>query len=282
MSITVLDPGALCTVQDRGRPGWAHLGVARSGALDAPAGALANRLLGNPPDAAVLETTLTGIRFRTSAPLWFAVTGAACAVRVAGRTVAYGAAVYAEPGAEVEVGPATDGVRSYVALAGGVDVPPVLGSRSTDTLAWVGPPRVEEGTELPVGPAPGRPRDHDTPRPRSHGPLRLRPGPREDWFAPGSVAALCAATYTVDPDSNRVGLRLSGPPLERVRTDELASEGMVLGAVQVPPDGQPVVLLADHPVTGGYQVIGVVHPDDVPRCAQVRPGEQVRFTPDPG
>ncbi len=256
--------------------------MSRSGALDAPAADLANRLLGNPPDAAVLETTLTGIRFRTSEPFWFAVTGATCAVRVAGRTVAYGAAVYAEAGAEIEVGSATDGVRSYVALAGGVDVPPVLGSRSTDTLAWVGPPRVEEGTELPVGPAPGRPRDHDTPRPRPHGPLRLRPGPREDWFAPGAVAALCAATYTVNPDSNRVGLRLSGPSLERVRTDELASEGMVLGAVQVPPDGQPVVLLADHPVTGGYPVIGVVHPDDVHRCAQVRPGEQVRFTPDRG
>ena len=282
MSIVVLDPGALCTIQDRGRAGWAHLGVARAGALDAPAAALANRLVGNGPDAAVLETTMTGLRFRTSAPLWLAVTGAACPVRVSGRPAAHGAAVYAPAGAEVVVGPATTGVRSYVALAGGVDVPEVLGSRSTDTLAWVGPPRVEEGTELPIGPAPARPRDHDTPRPAAGGPLRLRPGPREDWFADGAVDQLCRTTYEVAADSNRVGLRLSGPPLERRRDDELASEGMVLGAVQVPPDGQPVVLLADHPVTGGYPVIGVVHPDDLPRCGQLRPGESVRFTRDRG
>jgi biotin-dependent carboxylase-like uncharacterized protein len=278
----VVDPGALATVQDRGRPGWAHLGVPRAGALDAPAAALGNRLVGNDVDAAVVETTLTGIRLRVGAGLWFAVTGAPCEVAVGGRTVAFGAPVYAGSGSEVVVGPARSGVRSYLAVAGGVDVPPVLGSRSTDTLAWVGPPRLAAGTELSVGELHGEPRDHDTPRPVAAGPLRLSPGPREDWFAPGAVAALCAAAYAVTADSNRVGLRLAGPTLQRRRTDELASEGVVLGAVQVPPDGQPVVLLADHPVTGGYPVIGVVSAADLHRCAQLRPGETVRFTPDRG
>jgi biotin-dependent carboxylase-like uncharacterized protein len=282
MTLTVLDPGVLATVQDRGRPGWAHLGVPRAGALDAPAAELANRLVGNDPDAAVVETTLAGMRVRTGTGLWLAVTGAPCDVLVGGRPVAFGAAVYADSGSEVVLGPARSGVRSYLAVAGGIDVPAVLGSRSTDTLAWVGPPRLAAGTVLPVGRRRGEPRDHDTPRPAPTGPLRLRPGPREDWFAPGAVDALCATTYTVSADSNRVGLRLTGAPLERRRTDELASEGMVLGAVQVPPDGQPVVLLADHPVTGGYPVIGVVETADLHRCAQLRPGDSVRFTRQPG
>ena len=172
------------------------------------------------------------------------------------------------------------GVRSYVAVAGGIAVPPVLGSRSTDTLAWVGPPRVEAGAVLPVGEPAGQPRPLDTPRPPRAGPLRLTAGP------PGGLVRrrrastlLCGTTYTVHADSNRIGLRLvrarrsSGP-----RTGELPSEGMVLGAVQVPPSGQPVVFLADHPATGGYPVIGVVDPDDLWQCAQLRPGDEVRFT----
>ena len=210
------------------------------------------------------------------------MTGAPCEVVIGGRPVAFGSPVYAESGSEVLLGPARSGVRSYLAVAGGIAVPEVLGSRSTDTLAWVGPPRLTAGTVLPVGRSHADPRDHDTPRPARPGPLRLRAGPRDDWFAPGAVEALCATAYTVSTDSNRVGLRLGGARLDRRRRDELASEGMVLGAVQVPPDGQPVVLLADHPVTGGYPVIGVVAPEDVHRCAQLRPGETVRFTRERG
>jgi allophanate hydrolase subunit 2 len=159
-------------------------------------------------------------------------------------------------------------------------VPPVLGSRSTDTLAWVGPPRVEDGTTLPVGPPAAPPSALDTPRPPAPGPVRLTPGPRADWFAGDALERLCAASYVVSADSNRVGLRLDGPRPERVRDDELPSEGMVLGAVQVPPGGQPVVLLADHPPTGGYPVLAVVHPDDLWQCGQLRPGEELRFVRD--
>ena len=282
MSILVADPGALTTVQDLGRSGWAHLGVPRAGALDAPAAALANRIVGNPQDAALLETTLTGLTFEAERGHWFAVTGARCSVTVGGTPAAHGEAVFAEPGSVVRIGPAEAGLRSYVAIAGGIAVEPVLGSRSTDTLAWVGPPRLDQGSRLPVGRPSGHPQPHDTPRPPPRGPLRVLRGPRADWFSGDVVAALCATAYTVGEASNRIGLRLEGEALERSRQGELASEGMVLGAVQVPPDGKPVVFLADHPVTGGYPVVAVVRPEDLAQCAQLRPGDQVRFTRDRG
>jgi biotin-dependent carboxylase-like uncharacterized protein len=280
-TLTVVVAESLVTVQDRGRVGLAHLGVPRAGALDRPAAELANRLLGNPPEQAVLEVTLGGFAVRTDAGRWMAVTGAPCPVTVDGEPVAHAQAVWVRAGGELRLGPPSSGVRSYVAVAGGLDVEPVLGSRSTDTLAWVGPERVVEGTVLGVGRPTGDPQPHDTPRPRRPGPLRVTPGPRHDWFAEDAIEALCAASYEVAADSNRVGLRLRGRALRRVREGELASEGMVLGAVQVPPDGQPVVFLADHPPTGGYPVIGVVRAEDLWQCAQLRPGEEVRFTPEP-
>jgi allophanate hydrolase subunit 2 len=168
-------------------------------------------------------------------------------------------------------------VRSYVAIGGGLEVAPVLGSRSTDTLAWVGPPQVQDGVRLPVGVPDGPPAPLDTPRSRARGPVRITPGPRADWFAEDALDRLCAAAYVVARDSNRVGLRLDGLAPRRTREGELPSEGMVLGAVQVPPGGQPVVLLADHPPTGGYPVLAVVHPEDLWLCGQVRPGEQLGF-----
>ncbi|GGO69423.1 biotin-dependent carboxyltransferase family protein [Nocardioides deserti] len=279
MSLQVLAAGHLTTVQDRGRPGWASLGVPRAGALDAPAADLANRLVGNPADAAVLEVSLGGLAVRTDRDCWVAVTGAEGPVTVDDLPRGHARPERLRAGALLEVGTPWRGVRSYVAVAGGIAVEPVLGSRSTDTLAWVGPPRVQAGAVLPVGEPAGPPAPLDTPRPGRPRTLRLHPGPRADWFAGDPIAAMCHAAYTVEEASNRVGLRLAGPPLERVRTGELASEGMVLGAVQVPPSGQPVVFLADHPVTGGYPVVAVVDPADLWICAQLRPGDEVRFSP---
>lgn len=270
--------GALTTVQDLGRPGLAHLGVPRAGALDAPAAALANRLVGNAPEAAVLEVTMGGLELSVEGGHWFAVTGAPCRVEVDGAVRGHARAEWAEGGAAISLGTASAGVRSYVALAGGVDVEPVLGSRSTDTLSWVGPPQVRDGDGLPVGPSRGAPQPHDTPRPPRPGPLRLQPGPEEDWFAPEALEALCGSAYTLGSESNRIGARLEGTALARSRRGEMASEGMVLGAVQVPPHGRPVVFLADHPVTGGYPVIGVVNPGDLWMCAQARPGDTLRFS----
>lgn len=280
--LEILDAGVLTTLQDRGRIGYAHLGVPRAGALDPPAAALANRLVGNGPDAAVLEVTLGGLRALNDGPgQWAALAGARAPAALGPpvtRAIAHEAAFWWPAGTILVLGQPAIGVRTYLAISGGIDVAPVLGSRSTDTLAWVGPPRVRPGQRLPVGEN-GRPHPLDTPRSRGAGALRCMTGPQADWFA--DPAALTRAAWTVRPDSDRVGLRLDGPALERTRADELPSEGMVLGAIQVPPSGQPIVFLADHPPTGGYPVIGVVHPDDLWQCAQVRPGEQVRLAAAP-
>jgi biotin-dependent carboxylase-like uncharacterized protein len=278
MTLRIERAGALTTVQDRGRIGLAHLGVPRAGPLDVPAAALANRLVGNGPEAALLEVTWGGLELETGDGAWVAVTGAPVPLRVDGTARGCDRAEWLAPGSRLRLGTPRAGVRSYLAVAGGLAVEPVLGSRATDTLAWVGPPRVEDGAELPVGEPAGPPAPVDTPRPRRPGPLRVWPGPRADWFAEGALEQLCAAPYVVGEASNRVGLRLEGgTPPSRVRGDELPSEGMVLGAVQLPPGGQLVVLLADHPPTGGYPVVGVVHPEDLWQCGQLRPGERLRF-----
>ncbi len=275
-------PGPLTTVQDLGRRGVAHLGVPRAGALDEPALRAANRLVGNEPGAAGLETTIGGVALRAVAAVLVAVTGAPSPVRVDGRPAAWGAPVLVPAGALLEVGAATAGVRGYLAVAGGIDVPPVLGSRSTDLLAGLGPAPLAAGDRLPVGTPPpyrARPELVPLPAPPAELVLRLRLGPRADWFTPEAVARLGLDRYLVSPTGNRVGLRTEGPPVARARDGELPSEGMVLGAVQIPPDGRPVVFLADHPTTGGYPVIGVVPAADLAAAAQARPGTPVRFVP---
>jgi biotin-dependent carboxylase-like uncharacterized protein len=274
-SLQVVDAGALTTVQDLGRAGHAHLGVPRSGALDQPALRLANRLVGNPESAAGLETTLTGVTFRLGRATTLAVTGARCVVRIDGRAAGWGTALSVPAGAEVQVGTSTEGLRSYVAVAGGVDVVPVLGSRSTDLLSGLGPPPLKAGDRIPLGESTAEPDGTEAVPSPVRSELRLRLGPRVDWFVPSAVSALNGATYEVSADSNRIGLRLSGAAVAWSRAAELPSEGMVLGAVQVPPNGQPVVFLHDHPTTGGYPVVAVVEEDDLPVCAQARPGDRL-------
>ena len=280
--LTVLAAGPLTTVQDRGRPGFAAIGVPRSGAADAAAAALANRLVGNDEAAAVLEVTAGGLRLRAERTLLVAVTGVPAPVTVDGRAAPFGAPLTVRPGAVLGLGVPPVGLRTYVAVRGGVDVPPVLGSRSTDTLSGLGPASLRAGDRLAVGAlhadepfvdvAPVRP-------PSAEPVLRVLPGPRRDWLAAEAWTALTSHAWSVTADSNRVGLRLAGPALARARDDELPSEGLVPGAVQVPPDGAPVLFLADHPVTGGYPVLAVVVTADLPMAAQLRPGDEVRFRP---
>ncbi|MEO3890256.1 biotin-dependent carboxyltransferase family protein [Nonomuraea sp. B5E05] len=308
--IEVLAPGPYATVQDLGRPGYAHLGVPRSGAADAPSLRLANRLVGNAEGSAGIELTFGGAWLRFHDGGWAALAGAPVAVAVApgeegtgpleaarraGARAGMGVPFWVPAGAELRLGTPAWGLRTYLAVRGGIAAEPVLGSRSTDSLSGLGPEPLRAGALLPVGP-----QRADTavgtaagtaagtvagivadlaplpgPRPAV---LRVLPGPRDDWFTPDATEALCAGPYVVSQDSNRVGVRLSGPELVRAKEGELPSEGMVAGAVQVPPSGQPIVFLADHPPTGGYPVIAVVTAADLPVAAQLRPGDEVRFT----
>ncbi|MGH3325896.1 MAG: biotin-dependent carboxyltransferase family protein [Streptomyces sp.] len=289
--IHVVRAGALTTVQDLGRHGHAHLGVPRSGALDEPAHRLANRLVGNPETAATLETTLNGCALRAcgtpGAAVEVVVTGAACPVTVDGRPAPWGVPFRLPAGAVLEAGPATYGLRSYVGLGGGVDATPELGSRATDLLSGLGPDPLREGDRLRLGdPGEPGPRATSDTAPWAAPPRELLLpvvyGPRTDWFTSEALRTLVTGVFRVSSASNRIGLRLDGPVLERAREGELPSEGMALGALQVPPEGRPVVFLADHPVTGGYPVIGVVPQDALAAAAQAVPGTPVRFTPAAG
>ena len=278
-AVTVVRAGTLTTLQDLGRPGFAHLGVPRSGALDPLAHARANRLVGNDPDAATLETTLDGVALRAETAATVAVTGASAPVRVNGEPRGWSLPLLLRAGDTLEIGPAEAGVRSYVAVDGGFDVPLVLSSRSTDLLSGIGPPPVSSGTTLPIGPARRPPALDMAPyrAPALDETLVVHPGPREDWLGDRAADALFAQPYEVDPRSNRIGLRLRGGPIDRRVRRELPSEGIAWGAVQLLSDGQLVVLLADHPTTGGYPVVGVVDRACASACAQARPGTFVRL-----
>ena len=280
--LRVLEPGLLATIQDLGRPGAAALGVAPSGALDRGSARTANRLVGNPEGAAVVEVTMGGFRAVARRDLWFAVTGAWGPIRLAGHEVDPYEAHAWPAGAELHLDWFAHGARACLAVRGGFEAPRVLGSRATDVLAGLGPSRLASGDELAVAhddhdPIPvadlapwGAPHDDELE-------IELAPGPRADWFAASAHRALFEAVWTVTNDTDRVGMRLDGPQLERVRDDELPSEGMVPGALQVPPSGRPTILLADGPVTGGYPVIAVATDAARDLLAQARPGTRVRF-----
>jgi KipI family sensor histidine kinase inhibitor len=384
--VEVIRAGVLTTIQDLGRPGYGHLGVPRSGAADPASLRLANQLVGNEPGAAGLEFTAGRAELRFRAPVVIAVAGSAARPGVLTVRAGDGEPVPAPPdralvlpaGAVLRLDPAA-GPRGYLAIAGGIDAPAVLGSRSADLLSGLGPRPLRAGDRLPLGPPgpasgetlgavpwpppDGRPSSSTTasapgtagpapgtagpapgtagptpgttgPAPGTTGPTlgnadsasgttssasgnvggqsagaasaaggiagatplvaaatlagspaRRAPvalpvvlGPRDDWFSPAARRVLMDSIYQVTPASNRVGLRLSGPGLDRARAGELPSEGLVTGAIQVPPDGQPILMLADHPVTGGYPVIAVATAEAISAAAHLRPGDLIRFT----
>lgn len=290
MTVVCVDPGALTLVHDRGRPGLAHLGVSASGAFDRAAHELANRLVGNPVDAAALECVLGGLRLALPAGTWFAVTGAWSDAALIGddgvrRSVEPHTAVLVESAAELHLGTVTRGVRTTFAVRGGFAVPAVLGSRSRDTLAGLGPEPLRAGNVLPIGPEPATPVPPADlvpidPPTDAVVELEVRPGPRHDWFTAEAWRLLTTSAFTTSARSDRTGVRLEGPALDRVPDlvgVELASEGMLRGSIQVSPDGAPTVLGPDHPVTGGYPVIAVVVDAALDRLAQLRPGQPVRL-----
>ena len=290
MSVRV--PGPLATVQDLGRTGYGRYGVSASGAADADALQLGNLLLGNPRGAAALELTLGGGEFEVLAPCVVAVTGADCALFHNGRQVPTGVAMALESTDTLQIGWARHGARCYVCVSGGVRTTPVLGSSATDVRAGLGG---VEGRALcandvlwrgisrqPVDALAGRKVSADTARylnTTGVRTIRILAGQHAKEAAE-DLEALLANTYVVSPRSDRVGVRLQPVGLSGEREaigGETISEGVPRGAVQVPPTGEPIILLADHQTTGGYCVPAVVATDDLWRVAQLRPGNTLRF-----
>ena len=290
MTVEVVKPGLLTTLQDAGRPGFAHLGIGRSGAFDAPALRIANALCGNPSDACALEITLLGPTLRFHDDAWIAVAGAPIPLRVDGAERPMWAPVFVHAGTTVELGTMRSGCRSYLAVRGGFDVTPVLGSRSTDVNAQLGPlagrplrtgdvlkaQSVARAASQPVSwrldPRPWFPDDPVAT-------LRLLPGSHFDKLKETSRKLLFSETFVVQADSNRVGLRLSGPKLEFDEPVEMVSEGCVPGLLQLPPSGQPIAFGPECPVSGGYPRIGQIAAVDMARLAQLKASDALRFTP---
>jgi biotin-dependent carboxylase-like uncharacterized protein len=280
-TLEILHTGPLALTQDIGRVGLAHLGVTRSGAADRRSHTLANRLVANPDDRATIEVALGGFTARVrGGDVDIAVTGADPHPRVGKTMFGANSIQHVRDGEVISLGVPQSGLRSYLAVRGGIDVTPVLGSRSYDVLSAIGPLPLQPADILPVG-------EHTEEYPElDQAPvapisehlveLLVVPGPRDDWLT--DPDALVHTVWMASDRSDRVGMRLEGRPLtHRNPGRQLPSEGATRGAIQVPPNGLPVILGPDHPVTGGYPVVGVIADQDVDKVAQVRPGQHVRL-----
>ncbi|MET4136465.1 5-oxoprolinase/urea amidolyase family protein [Pseudarthrobacter sp. PvP090] len=298
--LRIVSPGLQSLIQDLGRHGHSGLGVSAAGALDRASLRRANRLVGNAQSAAAVETVAGGLTVQAVGDQVLAVTGAPSDLTIespydsddvdfddAGSGPSWRAVPMATPfalldGETLAIGAPESGFRSYLAVRGGVDAAPVLGSRSTDTMSGIGPAPLAAGQLVAAGgEAESGVVGHPELQPEFPGTgvtvLDVVPGPRADWFDTGALTSFCGQDWEVKPQSNRVGMRLQGTPLQRTRQGELASEGTVAGALQVPPEGLPVLFLADHPITGGYPVIAVVVDSQLDRAAQVPIGGKIRF-----
>ena len=280
-ALEILQPGPLAIIEDLGRAGFAHLGVTSSGAADRRSHALANRLVANPDDRATIEVTMGGFAARIrGGDVDVAVTGADPSPRVDGIAFGANSIQHVRDGQVISLDVPRSGLRSYLAVRGGIDVPAVLGSRSYDVLSAIGPSPLQPGDVVPIGrPAEAYPELDQAPvAPISGQPVELRviPGPRDDWLS--DPDALVHTVWMTSDRSDRVGMRLQGTPLRHRNPDrQLPSEGATRGAIQVPPNGLPVILGPDHPVTGGYPVVGVIAHHDIDTVAQLRGGQQVRL-----
>jgi antagonist of KipI len=285
--IRVVKPGLTSTVQDLGRPGYGHLGISAAGAADTLALRAGNRLVGNDDGAAGVEMTLLGATFEFDTATTVALTGGEFAAQFGGRQLVWWQALYVPAGERLEIGPSRTGARCYLCVRGGITVPPVLGSQSTHVMSGVGGlagRRLQAGDVLPIGPAPPREpcRDAIAAELLRHfyapGPIRVTPGPQAGHFTAGAWTQFTTQPFAVSEQSDRVGIRLTGPALARLDARDIPSEGVSLGAIQVPPNGQPIILFVDHQTTGGYPKIANVCTADLPRVAQLRPRDSVRFT----
>lgn len=284
----MIEPGLLTTVQDLGRSGYQRVGIPPSGPLDRPGFVLANRLVGNPDDAAGLELTLRGPRLEARRECLVAVTAAEMGFSVNGQEAPSWTAVRLRPGDLVAFRMVTAGCRAYLAVAGGLDVPPALGSRATylrGRLGGLEGRALQKGDALPIGALTA---DVDRLEGRTV-PAAQRPtyptevecrvilGPQEERFTPDGLAAFLGEPYEVSPQADRMGYRLKGPVIGHAAGHDIISDGIPLGGVQVPGEGQPIVLLVDRQTTGGYTKIATVISVDIGRVGQTRPGHRVRF-----
>lgn len=284
--ITVVKAGLLASVQDLGRPGFRDSGMPLAGAMDRYALACANLLVGNEPGAAAVELTMIGGSWRFEADTLAALAGADLAGTLDGAPVGPWSSFRARAGSQLTFKPAARGVRAYLAVRGGIDVPLVLGSRSTYTRASVGGldgRALVTGDRLPVGPAQGR-----APKPQAlpagevppcggGATLRVLLGPQDDRFTAEGIATFLSSGYRVTPQNDRMGYRLEGAPIAMRDAPDIITDPLVPGAVQVPGNGQPIVMAADAQTTGGYIKIATVIGPDLRLLAQARPGDLLRF-----
>ena len=271
-------------MQDLGRPGYLRVGIPASGPVDEGAFVLANRLVGNADGAAGLECTLIGPRVEFTDERRVAVTGADMAATLNGAAAPLGQAFRVKAGDVLKLGPARSGVRAYLAVSGGIDTPPALGSRATyprGQLGGLGGRALKKGDDLPLGPARagrlGRVRAGAMLEYASDPEIRVVLGPQDDRFTARGIAAFLEGPYEMLPQSDRMGARLRGPVIEHARGHDIISDGIPLGGIQVVGDGQPIVLLVDRQSTGGYTKIATVCSFDIGRVGQVRPGQRLRF-----
>lgn len=284
MSILVKTSGPLTTVQDEGRFFHQSSGIRPSGVMDVAAYEAANALVGNENGEAVLEMTFLGATLEFRSTAWFAVTGADMQAKLDGAPVERYRAIHAEAGQILAFGMAANGCRGYLAVRGGIDVPLVMGSRSTDMSAKLGGfegRALKAGDVLSTIPDGGwTPSDlrYDLPVYESAVEVRVIPGPQEEYFTASGVGTFFSSAYEISPNSDRMGLRLEGPEIESFSGTDIVSDGIVFGSIQVPSGGKPIILMADHQTAGGYAKIGTVLSFDLPKLAQARPGDTVRFT----
>jgi antagonist of KipI len=283
--IEVLAPGLFTTVQDLGRPGYGPIGVSASGAADPTGLRLANVLLGNPQNSAGLEMTLQGGQFLFPEGGVVALGGSDFGAEVDGQAIAPWTVYSIPAGRILKCGRSRSGARCYVCVRGGIRVPLILGSASTHILSGLGGfegRALRRGDRLEIGPEPAGPARRSLhpdlmPLMTGHAVIRVTSGPQAEWFTEASVASFYASTYTVTADANRMGIRLSGAPLQLAITSELISEGVALGCVQAPAGGQPLILFVEQQTTGGYAKIANVIAADLPALGQLKPGDQIRF-----
>ena len=277
IGLRVIECGPGTSLQDIGRFGFRRFGVSTSGTMDRRSAALANALVGNAAGSAVIEFHMLGGRFLVEeGPVVIATVGAKCVLRIAGKLINMGCSARAEPGEIVEVGSVRQGVFAYVAVSSGFDLTPELGSLSVHRRSGIGGSTLVPGVYLTVAATPQPLMKMCLPEP-DIGPIRVLPGPQNDYFIMGAINALCSSSYTIQSHSDRMGYRLTGPTLHLSGDANIISDGVLPGSIQVPGDGQPIVLMRDCQTTGGDPKIATVISADLDRFAQISPGKLVRF-----